>query len=83
MNNLDTQTSYRLLAVIWQNKQHLEFLESSASNLGGAATNKTWKTKANLKILLFTVCHLLYTVFWLGAVGNPYLREVKCRREGC
>jgi len=41
-----------------------------------------WETKANFNILLFTVHYLLNTVFWLGAVGKPDLREVKHGREG-
>lgn len=78
MDNLDIWTSYRLLAVTLQNKWYLEFLETSAGgDLGGAAGNKTWKTKANLKIPLFTVHYLLNALFRLGALGNLYLREVK------
>lgn len=81
MNNLDARASCVLLAVTWQNKLHLEFLESTASNMGDAAGNKTWKTKASLKTLLLTGHYLLSAVFWLVDVGNPCLREVKHGRE--
>lgn len=50
------------------------FWSPQSVNLGGAAINKTWKTKANLRILFFPAHYLLNAVFCLGAVGSPYLR---------
>lgn len=44
-------------------------------NLGGAAINKTWKTKASLRILLFPARYLLNSVVCLEYVWNPYLRH--------
>lgn len=76
MNDLDIQISYRLLAVTWHNKWHLEFLESFCHNLGDAAGNETQKTKASAKDTL-----VLSAIFAQPCLLAGYCYKLLCERH--